>query len=437
MLEGIQIIDYSWRHVYANDAYTRPRKISADTLLGHTISEALPAMKGTGLLAGMTQCMVHRTPQRLQNEFVFSDKSSKWFEHSIEPCEEGIIVVSHDITTQKTAATKLNNFTNFYAFISQVNQSIARTQDQQTLFRDSCRLAIHFGKFKIVWIGIFDKLSETLNCVEEEGIPGSQTSLFTSFDYRYSKPVQAILHHKPYYVCNDVVNEMEASDLKSFALSNGIKSIAIIPVKQLGHIIGCFNLHSSEENCWEDREIALLLELGSDISNALDQIQKKIQHAERERVVLLNEKHFRALIEKSSDMISLANATGELAYISPSVTKVLGYSMAEILTKPDHEFIHPDDIGAFRQKIQEITRLADSSFSNEQRLLHKDGHWVWCEGTVTNLLEQPAIHAIVSNFRDVSEKKAMQQHRDFSRSNLRALINNTTDLMWSVGRDFK
>ena len=70
-------------------------------------------------------------------------------------------------------------------------------------------------------------------------------------------------------------------------------------------------------------------------------------------------------------------------------------------------------------------------------MLHKDGHWVWCEGSITNMLHEPGVNALVSNFGDISEKKITEQQREFDSINLNALINNTTDLMWSVDRDCK
>ena len=53
------------------------------------------------------------------------------------------------------------------------------------------------------------------------------------------------------------------------------------------------------------------------------------------------------------------------------------------------------------------------------------------------MMDEPGINAIISNFRDISQLKKMQQQQDFDKNNLDALINNTKDLMWSVNRDFK
>ncbi len=72
----------------------------------------------------------------------------------------------------------------------------------------------------------------------------------------------------------------------------------------------------------------------------------------------------------------------------------------------------------------------------QQRRRHKNGAWVWCEGTLTNMLHEPGINALVSNFRDISQKKRADEQLEFDRNNLDALINNTNDLMWSVDKDY-
>ncbi len=147
-----------------------------------------------------------------------------------------------------------------------------------------------------------------------------------------------------------------------------------------------------------------------------------------------NEKRFRALIEKGDDMITLSANDGELLYGSPSITKVLGYPLDEFLHKRAYDFIYPDDIPGL---IENISQTQGKSFYSQLRLLHKNGNWIWCEATHTNMLHEPGINALVSNFRDISEKKIREQQREFDSNNLNALINNTNDLMWSVDRDFK
>ena len=149
-----------------------------------------------------------------------------------------------------------------------------------------------------------------------------------------------------------------------------------------------------------------------------------------------SEKHFRALIEHGADMKSLSNMDGKVLYSSPSILKGLGYTAEEFSHKYPYHLIHPDDLESYIQRRHQLLLTPGQSFTFLQRRLHKNGNWIWCDGTITNLLNEPGVNALVTNFRDVSERKAAEETVLFNKNNLSALINNTKDLMWSVDRDF-
>jgi PAS domain S-box-containing protein len=149
-----------------------------------------------------------------------------------------------------------------------------------------------------------------------------------------------------------------------------------------------------------------------------------------------SENRFRVIIEKSSEMIALSSKDGKMFYISPSAAHAFGYSLKDINQVSSFNFIHPDDVKKFAEGRKEILETDGRSYSGELRLLHKNGNWIWCEATLTNMLNEPGVNAMVSNFRDISEKKVVEQQLEFNNNNLNALINNTNDLLWSVDRDF-
>jgi len=150
----------------------------------------------------------------------------------------------------------------------------------------------------------------------------------------------------------------------------------------------------------------------------------------------LSEKRFRVLTERSTDMKSLTTLDGRVLYASPATSRILGYTLEEIRSMNVSSFIHPDD--AMTPDVAAVLLEADgNSIRLQQRMLHKLGNWIWVEGTLTNMLNEPGIHAFVSNFRDVSERKKAEEQREFDKNNMDALINNTRDLMWSVDMDLK
>ncbi len=122
-----------------------------------------------------------------------------------------------------------------------------------------------------------------------------------------------------------------------------------------------------------------------------------------------SEKRFRALIEHSTDAISLLDAAGTVQYTSPATTRILGYAIDEFVGQSAFELLHPDDAlrGAetFTQWLQQLGSSATAQF----RFRHKDGSWRWVEATGSNLLAEPGVQSIVVNYRDVTERKQRER----------------------------
>jgi len=346
---------------------------------------------------------------------------------------DGILI---DITENRKADEKIKKANRLYTFISQVNQNIVHIKDEAELFRNACQIAFEFGKFKMAWIGLFENSRKNIRLVDQNGISAEDIPLFAYLPCEKDGPQETALK-TGIYLCNDPDQCPELQAWRPFAARHGIRSAIVLPIKKAGHIIGTFNLYASELNFFDKEEIALLTDVTEDISFALDLFEKAKKHTETETLILKNETRFRALIEKSGDMEALSTKEGKMIYGSPSITKVLGYSLEEFCGLYSFNMIHPDDIEGFKDKRIGIMDTPGSSFHNQNRFLHKNGSWIWCEGSVTNMLHEPGVNALVSNFRDISEKKITEQLREFDSINLNALINNTTDLMWSVDRDCK
>ncbi|GAB2973929.1 hypothetical protein GCM10027049_05110 [Mucilaginibacter puniceus] len=119
----------------------------------------------------------------------------------------------------------------------------------------------------------------------------------------------------------------------------------------------------------------------------------------------LAEKLYNTLIENGGDAIVILTTEGKPVYASPSVKKVLGYTVAEALKLDLFSIAWPDDVPAIQQVMEQV--LANPGIpikGHTSRLLHKDGTWHWYESVVTNMLNDPDIGGIVDNFRDVTEQ---------------------------------
>ena len=121
-----------------------------------------------------------------------------------------------------------------------------------------------------------------------------------------------------------------------------------------------------------------------------------------------SERRFRAMIEHGWDAVALLGPDGSVRYASPSTARILGYAPEELAGRYALDLTHPDDRPVSAALFDRLLRRPGDSETATFRYLHKNGGWRWVEATRTNLLEEPGVRAVVSNFRDVTEQRQLE-----------------------------
>lgn len=102
LLEGFQLISKEWKYLYVNDAIVKQSKCNSKTdLLGKTMMECFPGIEKNDMFRLLEKCMNERISEVMENEFTFPDGSKGWFELRVEPVNEGVFILSMDITARK------------------------------------------------------------------------------------------------------------------------------------------------------------------------------------------------------------------------------------------------------------------------------------------------------------------------------------------------
>lgn len=107
LTEGFQIIDYDWKYLYVNQSVANHGKSTQEDLLGKSIMEMYPGIDGTALFKILEKCMHERTSENVINEVFHPDGSLGWCELRINPIEEGIYILSIDVTEKIRAKREL------------------------------------------------------------------------------------------------------------------------------------------------------------------------------------------------------------------------------------------------------------------------------------------------------------------------------------------
>lgn len=120
---------------------------------------------------------------------------------------------------------------------------------------------------------------------------------------------------------------------------------------------------------------------------------------------------FRSLIEHSPDAISVIDPRGEILYGSKSTTKMFGYQPEELVGRNCLELVHPEDRAHSSRALREVLAKPPGPLQWDARILHKDGNYCWVESTVSNLLSESEVQAIVVHQRDIQARRATEAER--------------------------
>ena len=126
-----------------------------------------------------------------------------------------------------------------------------------------------------------------------------------------------------------------------------------------------------------------------------------------------SEERFRALTEQSTDIILIADPSGQIKYASPSVHTVLSLHGDSLVGTNIIDLVHPDDFA--KTMITEPQSVAyGQNPIVEFRLRHADGKWLYFECVVRSLIQHKNIGGIVYNARDITERKHSQEQLLFN-----------------------
>lgn len=135
---------------------------------------------------------------------------------------------------------------------------------------------------------------------------------------------------------------------------------------------------------------------------------------ESENALLNSEQKFRLLAENSEDIISVHAIDGTIWYLSPSVTKVLGYEVDDIIGRTMDQYVHPDDrhkflpadrVPAFAENIHG----AENSIIVRYRVLRKDGVYVWLESIIKPIVDEAELVKLICTSRNITDQKIAQE----------------------------
>lgn len=242
--------------------------------------------------------------------------------------------INRDITERKQAEQRIKRLTRVYAVLSNINQAIVRVQERQQLYDDACRIIVEDGLFKMAWIGFVDEKSKKVNIAARygQGTDYLDNIHITADDSTTGRgPTGMALRQGQYFVCNDIEHDERMEPWRDRALRRDFRACAALPLIVSGRIYGALTIYAPEPNAFDEDEVKLLHELSSDISFAIEFIEREKLRRKTEKTLRETEKKYRRLVESLPLIMFETDSKGTVTFANKAALTTIGYIKEEFL----------------------------------------------------------------------------------------------------------
>ncbi|HQW21223.1 MAG TPA: PAS domain S-box protein, partial [Rhodocyclaceae bacterium] len=283
--------------------------------------------------------------------------------------------ILRNITERKRADILLRRQKDLYDMLSQTNQTIVRGISQEELFDKICRIAIENGGFQFAWIGLYDAADNRVKPVacfgrESEYIKKVYAPAATDKTDGCKLVIDA-MHTGACVVSNNFMEDSTPATGQGAAAYAGVRAAGIFPIRRSGTVVGVLSLYATEPGFFSADVLSTLDEMATDISFALDNLDRSAALAIAAQVVEASPVVLYRLVPETN---------GKIEYVSENV-RCWGYTAGDTLLGELNyaRIVHADDLVWVKEEHERHEREGQDDFTLTFRIVTATGETLWVE----------------------------------------------------------
>ncbi len=256
-----------------------------------------------------------------------------------------------------------------------------------------------------------------LHLIASRGIPGPKLNTKMPAD----EGIAAIMigSRRGVNICDVASDPITAEKYRANPDAFKFRSFCGVPMLVADRVVGVVGLFSIDDTyAFTERDLDHLQIVANHIAAAIVNTQllqelrtlnTRLEQRVEERTTALRESEarFRVLAENAIDIISRHSLDGRFLYVSPAITRELGWEPDEIIGRLPREFVHPDDRDTVISARPEIMSDSKREVHRVYRFLTRAGTYRWVESASRRM--NPDEQELVVVTRDITIRREAEQ----------------------------
>jgi len=288
--------------------------------------------------------------------------------------EAGYASVKAEEERRREHEVELERMGRLYSALTEVNQSIVRTEDPDDLFQRVCDALVMSGGFRTAWIGWHDLESGRIVPVAHAGQDGEymrDVVVFADDRPEGQGPSGIVFRAGTSHVSNDVLEDQATLPWHEAAELSGFRSSATLPVTVSGEVRGVMNVYAAERNFFRQEELVLLEEVAADLGFALESFELERARREAEERAEEERRFSEVMIESMPGILYLCSEDGQFLRWNRNFEIESSYSGEELTSMTPRDVVAPEDWEFVKVPIAEALESGESFV--EANLLSREG----------------------------------------------------------------
>lgn len=144
---------------------------------------------------------------------------------------------------------------------------------------------------------------------------------------------------------------------------------------------------------------------------------------------------YQAMVEHGSDLLTLFDEQLNYLYCGGSTVREHGYKPEQLIGTNLFSYVHPEDVPIIKDSLSKVLVSKGHIKVSEVRFKDARGKWRWYETTLSNQLQNPAVKALVSSSRDITDRIKNSRKLQESEQRFKSLFDHHLDMVLFQNRD--